>query len=102
VEITEFFLDSDGTSFEPALKKAAESVESQVYKKADIVFITDGQAPISQKFLAEFLDIKKKREFRVFGVPIQSCNISTLKGFSDEIIHVNELLDGEAETLLEI
>jgi uncharacterized protein with von Willebrand factor type A (vWA) domain len=100
VEIAEFFLDSDGTAFEPAVKTAAESVPSQAYQKADIVFITDGQAPISRKSLAEFLDLKKKQEFRVFGVLVQSRDISTLQEFSDEIVQVDELLDGEAQVVL--
>ena len=94
-EIAEFFLDSDGTAFEPALKKAAESVASQAYQKADVVFITDDEAPISQKFLADFLDLKRMRKFKVFGVMVQSRDISTLKEFSDEIVQVNELLDAE-------
>jgi uncharacterized protein with von Willebrand factor type A (vWA) domain len=102
VEIAEFFLDSDGTAFEPSLTKAAEAITAQAYQKADVIFITDGQAPIASKFLAELIDIKKKREFKVFGVLIQSHDISTLKEFSDEIIKVNELLDAEAEPLLEI
>jgi len=102
VEIAEFFLDSDGTAFEPALTRAAESVTSQAYQKADVVFITDGKAPIAPKFLADFLDMKRRREFRVFGVPIQSHDVATLKEFSDELIRVNELLDAEAEPLLEI
>lgn len=101
VEIAEFFLDSDGTA-ELALTKAAESITAQAYQKADIVFITDGQATLTPKFLAEFLEIKKRRKFRVFSVPIQSRDILTLREFSDEIIHVNELLDAEAGPLLEI
>jgi len=102
VEMAEFFLNSGGTAFEPALGRAAELIESQEYKKADIVFITDGKAPISQTFLAEFLEIKKRREFRVFSVPIQSRGISTLKEFSDEIVRVDELLYAEAEQVMEI
>jgi len=102
VEIAEFFLDSDGTAFEPAQKKAAETVASQAYQKADVVFITEGQAPLAQKSLADFLDLKRKREFRVFGVPIQSRDTSTLKELRDEIIQVYELIDAEAEQLLEI
>lgn len=66
-----------------------------------MVFITDGNAPIGQKFLSGFLDSKKSKEFRVFSVLIQSHNTETLKKFSDEIVDA-ELLDAEAEPLLEI
>jgi len=102
VEMAECFLNSDGTAFEPALGRAAELIESQAYQKADIVFVTGGQAQISKKFLAEFLDVKKRREFRVFDVPIQSQDILTLKEFSEQIVQGNELIDAEAQTLLEI
>jgi len=102
VEIAEFFLNSNGTAFEPALMRAAEAVASCAYHKADVVFITDGQAPVSSKFLGEFLDTKKKREFRVFGILIQSHQSLVLKEFSDEIVRVDELLDAEAEVVLGI
>ncbi|MCE8429753.1 MAG: hypothetical protein J5U19_15380 [Candidatus Methanoperedens sp.] len=53
-------------------------------------------------FLSGFLDSKKSKEFRVFGVLIQSHNTETLKKFSDEIVRVDELLDAEAEGLMGI
>jgi len=52
------------------LSQALELISKQSFKKADVVFITDGQAPIASKFLADFLDLKKKRKFRVFGVVV--------------------------------
>jgi uncharacterized protein with von Willebrand factor type A (vWA) domain len=61
-----------------------------------------GTHSIGTKFLSGFLDSKKSKEFRVFGVLIQSHNTETLKKFSDEIVDVAELLDAEAEALLEI
>jgi len=67
-----------------------------------VVFITDGNAPIGQNFLSGFIDSKKSKEFRVFGVLIQSHNTETLKKFSDEIVGVDELLDAEAEGLMGI
>lgn len=100
VEIAEFFLNSDGTAFEPALKKAVEIITSQKYQKADVVFITDGQAVISGKFMADFIDLKKKKEFRIFGVLIRSLKNETLKVFSDDVVEVSELLDTEAEMVL--
>jgi len=74
----------------------------QAYQKADVVFITDGQAPVAPEFLAEFLKIKKQREFKVFSVPIQFRDTSTLKEFCDEIVREDKLLDAEVEPLLDI
>jgi uncharacterized protein with von Willebrand factor type A (vWA) domain len=102
VKVAEFFLNAGGTAFEPALSQALELISKQSFKKAEVVFITDGNAPIGPKFLSGFLDSKKSKEFRVFGVLIQSHNTETLKKFSDEIVDVAELLDAEAEPLLEI
>jgi len=102
VKVAEFFLNAGGTAFEPALSQAQELISKQDFKKADVVFITDGNAPIGTKFLSGFLDSKKCKEFRVFGVLIQFHNTETLKKFSDEIVDVAELLDAEAEPLLEI
>jgi uncharacterized protein with von Willebrand factor type A (vWA) domain len=102
IKTAEFFLNADGTAFEPVLSHALELISKQSFKKADVVFITDGNAPIGSKFLSGFLDSKKSKEFRVFGVLIQSHNTETLKKFSDEIVEVAELLDAEAEPLMEI
>jgi uncharacterized protein with von Willebrand factor type A (vWA) domain len=102
VKVAEFFLNAGGTAFEPALSQTLELISKQGFKKADVVFITDGNAPIGPKFLSGFLDSKKSKEFRVFGVLIQSHNTETLKKFSDEIIDVAELLDAEAEPLFDI
>jgi hypothetical protein len=63
--MAEFFIKSDGTAFEPALGRATELIESQAYQKADIMFVTDGQAPVASKFLVKFLETKK--EFRNSG-----------------------------------
>jgi len=102
IKVAEFFLNSSGTAFEPALNQTLELISKQSFKKADVVFITDGNASIGPKFLSGFLESKKSKEFRVFGVLIQSHNTETLKKFSDEIVDVAELLDAEAEPLFDI
>jgi uncharacterized protein with von Willebrand factor type A (vWA) domain len=102
IKVAEFFLNAGGTAFEPALSQALELISKQSFRKADVVFITDGNAPIGPKFLSGFLESKKSKEFRVFGVLIQSHNTETLKKFSDEIVDVAELLDAEAEPLFDI
>jgi uncharacterized protein with von Willebrand factor type A (vWA) domain len=102
VRVAEYFLNSDGTAFEPALAQASELISKQSFQKADVVFITDGNASVAPKFLSDFNNLKKKKEFRVFGTLIQSLKADTLMKFSDETVEVAELLDAEAEPLLEI
>jgi len=66
------------------------------YDKADVVFITDGQAEVEGKFLEEFLDLKKRKEFGVVSLLIQSGTKSTLERFSDAVVSVKEMLESEA------
>jgi hypothetical protein len=44
IKVAEFFLNAGGTAFEPALSQALELISKQGFKKADVVFITDGNA----------------------------------------------------------
>jgi len=46
--------------------------------------------------MEEFLSLKKRKEFRLMSVLIQSGMKSTLERFSDAVVSVKELLDSEA------
>lgn len=81
VETAEFFLNSGGTDFMQPLAEAGRLIEESRYNEADDdeVFITDGQAAVEEKFLEEFLSLKKRKEFRLMSVLIQSGIKSTLE-----------------------
>lgn len=96
VETAEFFMNSGGTDFMQPLSQAGRLIEVSRYNKADVVFITDGQSDVEEKFLGEFLDLKKRKEFRVVSLLIQSGMKSTLEQFSDAVVSVTEMLDSEA------
>jgi len=102
IGVAEYFLNASGTAFEPALSKVTELISKQGFQKADLVFITDGNAPISDVFLKAFLEQKKARDYQAFGVLIQSSFDETIGRFCDKTVEVAELLDAEAEPLLEI
>lgn len=59
-----------GTAFEPPLQWALQRQLEQDFRDGDIVFITDGQAAVSDTFLAEFQAMKQARGVRVFGIVI--------------------------------
>lgn len=103
-QIAETFLDASGTDFQTPLTKARENIESKEFKKADIVFITDGEAAVSDRFLADFREAKRTREFQVVAVPINiggSSSTATLAEFADNIIPISDLSAGEAGEIFE-
>jgi uncharacterized protein with von Willebrand factor type A (vWA) domain len=63
------------------------------------VFITDGHADVSNKFLEVFNMGKKVANFQVIGVVIDYIQDDSVRKFSDKVIHVN---GGEDEEALDI
>lgn len=103
-QIAETFLDASGTDFETPLRKAQEIIEEQEFRRADIVFITDGECTISDQFLEGFREAKRKREFQVVGVLINiggSCSEATLAEFADQLVTVDQLTAGKAGEVFE-
>lgn len=92
-----------GTQFEGVLEEALKRVAEQHddgLAKADIVFITDGQAHLSEEWLKQFNEEKERVGCRVFGVYIGGANdmygmgrgpTQVLEQFSDIVIPVSEL-----------
>lgn len=84
-----------GTNFEPPLRKAMEIMENSKFAKGDIVFITDGECMVSDRFLEEFKKLKKEKEFNVYTVLINMGGYGTSRSgvqeFSDKIINVSDL-----------
>lgn len=48
-----------GTDFQRPLTRAVEIIERDQFKRADVVFITDGDAPVSSAWLRDFLKRKE-------------------------------------------
>ena len=98
-KIAETFLDASGTDFETPLAEAKEIIEKEEFKRADIVFITDGECAVSDQFLDSFRETKRKREFQVVGVLINiggSCSEASVAEFADNLVLVSQLSAGEA------
>ncbi|OOO66574.1 VWA domain-containing protein [Clostridium tepidum] len=98
LDIAERF-DGGGTLFETPLEKALEVIEQSKFKKADIVFITDGHSYTHPDFINKFNKVKDDKEFKVLSVLIYAGskigNIESLKLFSDDIITIGELAELE-------
>lgn len=68
VEIAEPFFNG-GTDFHRPLTEARQIIEAGgTFERADVVFVTDGIADVTDEFLADFVAFKKRTGTRVFGV----------------------------------
>ena len=78
------FMDG-GTNFERPLTMACDIIEHEdVYKKADIIFVTDGVAKVSDELKQRMSDIKEQLQFKI--ITLSMCGINdTIKKFSDLI-----------------
>jgi uncharacterized protein with von Willebrand factor type A (vWA) domain len=92
VEMAEFFFDG-GTDFESPLNRAVEIIKSSRYKKADVVFITDGEDRVSLAWLESFQRAKREKKFQVISVQLGDGTTSTLSKFSDRVIKAVSLFD---------
>ncbi|SFU95874.1 von Willebrand factor type A domain-containing protein [Alicyclobacillus macrosporangiidus] len=84
VEMAQHFFNG-GTNFERPLKEAVQIMDEASFKKGDIVFITDGESRVSDKFLhGEFARVKNEKEFQVISVVI-GYDDRSVRPFSDVI-----------------
>lgn len=93
-----------GTDFESALEKAMKLIEKSTFKEADIMFITDGDCGVSDRFLRRYRTIKEDKGFKTQGILVNMgrghCSDRTLKEFCDSITLVSdvaELKDSESD-----
>jgi uncharacterized protein with von Willebrand factor type A (vWA) domain len=86
------FFPGGGTNFEPALQEAFGLIDkgnNGAYKKADIIFITDGDADMPSEAT---LKLKKATGATLYGICI-GCDSPVLKGISDHYTEVRDLND---------
>lgn len=92
VEMVEHFWNG-GTDFQRPLSRAAEIIRSSPFDRADVVFITDGQARVTETWLEQFLELKKRRRFRVISVALDAAGEYELRRFSDVVVPASDLFD---------
>ncbi|HEY3446854.1 MAG TPA: VWA domain-containing protein [Myxococcales bacterium] len=90
-----------GTDFEKPLRAALEAVKTHELKGADVVFITDGEASLTDAFAEEVRQEKKKRDLAIFAVlvddPQSSRNV--LRGGDDALSRAARELGKVADQL---
>ena len=93
LDLAEYF-EGGGTNFETPLTAARTKItQSSDFKKADIVFITDGESVVRDEWLKDFLSWKKSSEAKIYSVLVDlGYNYrSTLEEFSDDIQLISKL-----------
>lgn len=92
-----------GTEFDgvltEALGKAVEAFEGEGKGKADIVFVTDGEAFLDEGWIEKFVEEKERVGVRIFSVYVSGAYdqrysegpMGLLRKFSDHVINVNDL-----------
>jgi uncharacterized protein with von Willebrand factor type A (vWA) domain len=82
-----------GTNFEAPLRRALAAVAEGAYRRGDIVFITDGEASVSDALVADIAAAKKKHRFaiRAIEVDVGPSRTGTLERFADEVRKISDL-----------
>lgn len=99
VQFTTSFMGG-GTNFERPLHEAVQQIQTSRFQKADIVFITDGEADVSEAFLIKYYELKKERGFHTYGILIGVQNTASLDRFCDEVTSIQNLKDTGAIQVL--
>lgn len=101
VKLAATFLDG-GTSFVAPLEAALDTINKSRFKKADIVFVTDGYARLPEPFRLHFKEVQREKEFNVLSILIGDGQADTLELFSDRVVVATDLMDEKAHVAFEI
>jgi len=77
-----------GTDYDGPLKHSMNLLETEPYRKADILIVTDGLCRASRNVTTQLLEAKASNDFRVISV-IVGGDPSGVKDFSDQVWEVN-------------
>lgn len=91
-----------GTNFVEPLTEALRLINKAKYKYADIVFITDGEAPVDEEFIESFNQQKKDRKFRMITVNVSDKIEKALDSINDVQMLLKDLTDDTVEETNEV
>ncbi len=80
-----------GTRFEPPLTIALEAVTHGAFRRGDILFITDGEAPVSAELAAAVTAARKKHRFKLRAILVGGGGGGDLHRVADEVRRVEDL-----------
>lgn len=91
LEVAEFWF-AGGTDFETPLTEAMKVIEESAFNKADVVFITDGEAAVSAAWLREYKKLKAAKEFRNYGILVGTSPPQVMRDLCDIAISIVDVL----------
>jgi len=90
VEMAELF-HAGGTDFEAPLNHAKSIIEtSGKFKKADILFVTDGSCAVNDTWTRDFNRYRTEKNINVISIQVGDDSTDTLKRFSDKIVNARD------------
>jgi uncharacterized protein with von Willebrand factor type A (vWA) domain len=90
-----------GTNFENPLQETCRIIESdERFKKADLIFITDGEGRLSSECRERIMKIKEKLQFKILGLMIGYSD-KVLKTFCDKCFTVFNIYGNAMENFLD-
>jgi len=95
------YFSDGGTDFMPPLDRAKDLIERDPkLKKADIIFITDGEDSVDLRYIEKYKIFKKKHQVMLTMMLIHANN-NPLRAISDRTEIIEELTDDVAAKLFE-
>ncbi|MDB9529555.1 VWA domain-containing protein [Oscillatoria sp. CS-180] len=93
-----------GTDFMKPLSEALDALDKHAdLKEADVVFITDGEADVTESFSQKWREAQQRLNFKVYTLLVGSyVNTEVLDRFSDINIHVRDLSDPQVHQVFDI
>ncbi len=80
-EVVEFatHFPGGGTSFEKPLREAMALLREARLRRGDVVFVTDGAAPLSGPFIREVYEEKRRLDFSIYAVLVDDPSLNTVR-----------------------
>ena len=91
-----------GTNFIEPLTESLKLINRAKYKYADIVFITDGEAPLDEEFIDYFNKQKEEKQFRMITVNVSDKIEKALDRINDTQMLLRDLTDETVEDTNEV
>ena len=91
-----------GTNFIEPLTESLKLINKAKYKYADIVFITDGEAPLDDDFIDYFNKQKEDKQFRMITVNVSDKREKALDKINDTQMLLKDLTDEAVEETNEV
>lgn len=90
-----------GTNFELPLSLARRTIETdQVYERADVVLITDGEASLSAGFLQGWKALEKNTGLKTWAIHIGATAPAVIRALTSEVVELKDLDPAAVERAL--